>query len=91
MKKIALWALAVAAAWTIALVVIANTVGLRSTPGMWTGAVGLPGVVLANWTQRHVLHAFHRPLGYTLMFLINWVFYCTVLQGVISFKRTIWN
>jgi hypothetical protein len=89
--KIVLWALGFAAAWTIALVVIARTVGLHSAPGMWTGAIGLPGVVLANWTQRHVFHGFHRPLGYTLMFLINWLFYCSVLQGIVSFKKTILN
>jgi len=54
---------------------------------MWAGTVGLPGVVIANWTQAHVLHQFYRPLGYSLMFLINWVFYCTVLVGIASVKR----
>lgn len=87
--KIILWALALALAWTAALVIIARSVGLHSTPGMWAGAVGLPGVVIANWMQAQLLHKFYRPLGYTLMFLINWGFYCTVLQGIISFKRRI--
>ena len=87
--KIVLWALALAFAWTMALVVIAGTIGLHSTPGMWTGAIGLPGVVIANWTQRQIFHHFHRRLGYALMFLINWGFYCTVLQGIISVKERI--
>ena len=89
--KIAIWALALAAAWTVALIVIARSIGLHSTPGMWTGAIGLPGVVIANWIQRQIIHRFYRPLGYSLMFLINWTFYCSVLQGILSFKRTIWK
>ena len=87
--KITLWALALATLWTIVLIVIARTIGLHTTPGMWTGAIGLPGVVIANWIQRQILHAFYRPLGYALMFLINWAFYTSVLQGVVSLKRTI--
>jgi hypothetical protein len=89
--KIVLWALAVAAAWTAVLIVIARTVGLHSTPGMWTGAIGLPGVVIANWTQARLFHKFNRTLGYSLMFLINWGFYSSVLQGIVSLKRRIWN
>ena len=89
--KIVVTALVLALAWTATLAIIANTVGLHSTPGMWTGAIGLPGVVIANWIQRRILHAFYRPLGYALMFLINWIFYCSVLQGVASLKRAVWN
>jgi len=87
--KIVLWALALALAWTAALIIIARTVSLHSTPGMWTGAIGLPGVVLANWTQAQLFHRFYRPLGYILMFLINWGFYCTVLQGIVSLRQRI--
>jgi hypothetical protein len=89
--KIVFWALILALLWTVALILIARTVGLHSTPGMWTGAVGLPGVVIANWIQAQLFHSFHRPLGYSLMFLINWGFYFSVLQGIVSFKRRIWN
>ena len=88
--KIVLWALVLALAWTAALIIIARSVGLHSTPGMWTGAVGLPGVVIANWMQAQLFRSFHRSIGYTLMFLINWGFYCSVLQGIISLKRRIW-
>ena len=87
--KIVHWAFILAAIWTLALVVIARTVGLHSTPGMWTGAIGLPGVVISNWLQARLFHQFHRTLGYSRMFLINWGFYCTVLEGIISFKRKI--
>ena len=89
--KIVIWALILALAWTAALIIIARTVGLHSTPGMWTGAVGLPGVVIANWIQSQLFHRYYRPLGDSLMFLINWGFYCSVLQGIVSFKRRIWN
>jgi hypothetical protein len=85
--KIVAVALILALAWTTVLILIARTVGLHSTPGMWTGAVGLPGVVIANWLQARLFHRFHRPLGYSLMFLINWGFYCTVLEGILSLKR----
>ena len=88
--KIVLWALVLALAWTAALIIIAHTAGLHSAPGMWTGAFGLPGVVIANWIQAQLFHRFHRPLGYSLMFVINWVFYCSVLQGIVSFKHRIW-
>ena len=82
--KILLSAFVLALAWTAALILIASTVGLHSTPGMWAGAIGLPGVVLSNWIEAQFFHTYHRPLGYALMFLINWVFYCTVIQGVVS-------
>ena len=85
--KIVFWALVLALFWVAALIIIARTVGLHSTPGMWTGAIGLPGVVIANWIQTQIFHRFSHPLGYSLMFLINWGFYCTVLQGIISLKR----
>jgi hypothetical protein len=88
--KIILWAFILSITWTAALIIIASTIGLHSTPGMWTGAVGLPGVVISNWIRAQLFHVFHRPLGYTLMFLINWGFYCSVLQGIISLKRLIW-
>lgn len=89
--KIVLWALALALTWIAALALIARTVGLHSTPGMWTGAVGLPGVVISNWTQLHLFHRFNRTLGYCLMFLINWGFYCSVLQGIVSLKQRVLN
>ena len=89
--RIVQWALILAVVWTVALIVIARTIGLHSTPGMWTGAIGLPGVVIANWIQAQLFHGFHRNLGYSLMFLINWAFYCSVLQGIVSLKRQILN
>ncbi len=89
--KIVLWAFVLALIWTTALMIIARTVGLHSTPGMWTGAIGLPGVVISNWTQAQLLHRFNRSLGYGLMFLFNWGFYCSVLQGIVTLKHRIWN
>jgi hypothetical protein len=89
--KIVAGALALAIIWIATLVLIAQTVGLHSTPGMWTGALGLPGVVIANWMQRNLFHAFHRPLGYSLMFLINWAFFCTVIGGIVSLKQKLWD
>ena len=89
--KIVIGALILALIWTAALIIIARSVGLHSTPGMWAGAVGLPGVVISNWIQSQLFHGFHRSLGYILMFVINWGFYCSVLQGIVSFKRRIWT
>jgi hypothetical protein len=89
--KIIIAGLALATAWTAALIFIAKTAGLHSTPGMWLGAFGLPGVVFANWMQAQLFHTFNRPLGYSLMFLINWGFFCSVIQGIVSVKRGIWN
>ncbi len=89
--KIILWAFVLAIGWTAALILISRTVGLHSTPGMWTGAIGLPGVVISNWLQAHLFHSFHRAIGYALMFLINWAFYCSVIQGIISLKQRVWD
>jgi hypothetical protein len=89
--KIILPALILAAAWTAALAMISRTYGLHSGPGIWAGVFGLPGVVIANWTQSSLLHEFNTTLGYSVMFLVNWIFYCSVIQGLISVKKSIWN
>jgi hypothetical protein len=89
--KIILSAFILAAGWTAALAVIARNYGLHSGPGIWAGVFGLPGVVAANWTQSSLLHEFNSTLGYSMMFLVNWIFYCSVIQGLISVKRSIWN
>ncbi len=89
--KIFYWGLALALVWTAALIFIARTFGLHSTPGMWTGAVGLPGVVISNWMQAHLFHKFNRNLGYAMMFLFNWAFFSSVLEGIFSLKRRVWN
>jgi len=85
--KILLWALFFAAAWTAALAVVAHSPGLHSTPGIWLGVFGLPGVVIANWVQGFVFHKFSNYLGYPRMFLVNWLFYCSVIQGLASIQR----
>ena len=86
--RIVLSALFLAVAWTTALAMIARSPGLHSAPGAWAGAFGLPGVVIANWTQAVVLHKFNRTLGYGIMFLVNWAFYCSVILGLVSVKRS---
>jgi len=88
--KIILTALVLAIAWTFSLSLIAQHYGLHSTPGIWAGVFGLPGVVIANWVQSNLLHEFNNKLGYPIMFLVNWIFYCSVIQGLISVKRSIW-
>jgi len=85
--RIALWALLLAVAWTVALANVAHSLGLRSAPGIWLGVFGLPGVVIANWAQSFLFHRFNNYLGYSFMFLVNWIFYCSVIQGLVSVKR----
>ncbi len=80
-----------AVAWTVALAMIARSPGLHSIPGTWAGVFGLPGVVIAHWTESSLLHKYNRALGYAIMFLVNWIFYCSVIEGIVSVKRTIWN
>jgi hypothetical protein len=89
--KIILWALALAVAWTVTLVIVAHSPGLHSTPGIWTGVFGLPGVVVANWVRPFLGHAAQNHFGYAVMFLVNWIFYCSVVQGILSMKRTVWK
>jgi hypothetical protein len=84
--RIALWALLLAVAWTAALASVAHSPGLRSTPGIWLGVFGLPGVVIANWVQSALFHRFNNYLGYPLMFFVNWIFFCTVILGLVSLK-----
>jgi hypothetical protein len=83
--RIVLWGLILAVGWTLALAVIAHSPGLHSTPGMWLGVFGLPGVGVANWAQSS-LHKFSRSIDYSLMLLVNWAFYCSVIQGFVSMK-----
>ncbi len=89
--RIALWALVLAVAWTAALAAVAHSSGLHSTPGIWLGVFGLPGVVIANWAQSFFFRMFNSYLGYYLMFLVNWIFYCSVVQGLVSVKRRLWK
>ena len=89
--KIILSALLLAVAWTMALAIIARNYGLHSGPGIWAGVFGMPGVVIANWFQSSIFHDFNTGIGYSIMFLVNWIFYCSVLQGLISMKRNIWK
>jgi len=84
--RIVLWAFLLAVTWTIAVTIVARSPGFHSTPGMWTGVFGLPGVVVASWVRPYLGRNPHDRLGYAVMFLVNWAFYCTVIQGVISFK-----
>jgi|SRR5579862_26503 len=84
--RVALWAFLLAVAWTIAVTIVARSPGFHSTPGMWTGVFGLPGVVVASWVRPYLGRNPCDRLGYAVMFLVNWAFYCTVIQGVISFR-----
>jgi hypothetical protein len=89
--RIVVSAFILAVTWTLALALIARSVGLHSTPGTWAGVFGLPGVVIANWTQTFLLHSFNVYAGYAIMFAVNWAFYCSVILGVASVKRTLWD
>jgi hypothetical protein len=87
--RIILWAWLLATAWTIALNIIAHSPGLHSTPGIWIGVFGLPGVVAASWVRPLVHQNPHDYVGYAVMFVANWIFYCTVLQGIVSIKQSL--
>ena len=87
--KLVLSAFILAVGWTVALFLIARSAGLHSTPGIWLGVFGLPGVVIANWTQTFILHSFNTYAGYAIMFLVNWIFYCSVILGLVSMKRSL--
>jgi hypothetical protein len=89
--RIIWWGVLLAVIWTIALAIIARSPGLHSPQGMWIGAFGLPGVVVASWVRPFLGRNTNDRLGYAVMFLVNCIFYCSVIQGVISMKRTIWK
>ncbi len=88
--RIALWAVVLDVAWTVALTAVAHSPGLHSTPGMWLGVFGLPGVAIANWVQSFFFARFNLYFDYSLMFLVNWIFYCSVIRGLVSVKRKFW-
>jgi hypothetical protein len=89
--RIVLWALLLAVVWVAALLIIARSPGLHSTPGMWTGVFGFPGVVVASWVRPFLGRVLHDRAGYSVMFLVNWIFYCSVLQGLSSVKQSLWK
>lgn len=89
--RIILWGVLLAVTWTIALAIIARSPGLHSPQGMWLGVFGLPGVAVASWVRPFLGRNTNDRLGYVVMFLVNWIFYCTVIQGVVSVKRSHWK
>lgn len=85
-----LWsALLLAIVWTVTLGVVAHSHALHSPAGMWTGVFGLPGVVVASWVRPHLGRGPHNRIEYAVMFLVNWVFYCTLIFGFLSVKRSV--
>ena len=88
---IMLLGLLLALAWTATLAAIAYNYGLHSDAGMWAGAIGLPGVVIANAIRSHLSGGSTETVGYFLMFLVNWIFYCSVILGCTSIKRQLWK
>ena len=87
--RIVLWALLLAIAWTVTLGIVAHSSGLHSPAGMWTGAFGLPGVVTASWVRPFLGRGVHNRIEYAIMFTVNWIFYCSVILGVLSVKRSV--
>ena len=87
-----LWfALLLAVIWSEATAYIARSIGYRTPAGMWAGVFGLPGVVLANWLGAWIGPAFPASAKRTVMLVVNWLFYFTVIQGALSLKRLLWK
>ena len=84
--RIVLWAFLLAVVWTVAVVIIAQSIGFHSAPGMWAGVFGFPGVVVASWVRPYLGRNDHNHMGYAVMFLVNWIFYCSVIKGLLSMK-----
>jgi hypothetical protein len=80
-------ALVAAIGWSEATAYIARTIGYRTPAGMWAGAFGFPGVILANWLAQLVGPAFSAGAKRVVMFLVNWIFYFSVIEGALSLKR----
>jgi len=55
------------------------------------GVFGLPGVVIANWVQSLFFPRFNLYIDYSLMFVVNWIFYCSVIQGIVSVRSRFWK
>ena len=86
--KVVFWALLLAIVWTVTLGVVAHSHALHSPAGMWTGVFGLPGVVVASWVRPFLGADLTIAPNTPLCFVVNWIFYCTVVQGVLSVKRS---
>jgi hypothetical protein len=69
--RVALWAFLLAVTWTVAVTIVARSPGFHSTPGMWTGVFGLPGVLVASWVRPYLGRNPHDRMGYAVMFLVN--------------------
>ena len=84
-------ALLLAVFWSEATAYIARTIGYRTPAGMWAGVFGFPGVVIANWLALLIGPAFSAGAKRIVMFLVNWIFYFSVIQGALSLKRLLWK
>jgi hypothetical protein len=89
--RIALWALTVAVVWSAAMATIDHSSGWLSTPWIWASLFGLPGVAIAFWLQQFLINTLDNYRKYFIMFLVNWFFYWSVIQGLVSVKRKFWK
>ena len=82
-----LLALAPAVGIPLAMAFVSETVGPRSTPGIWLMLLGLPGTAVGLFGV--------MPVGepdlfiYIATALANWVFYLFVIKGLIALRKTI--
>src|SRR5579862_2944847 len=91
MMTVLFLAMLLAVAWSESTAYIARSVGYRSTAGMWSGVFGFPGIVIAGWLAALLGPTLTPAAQRVVMFLVNWIFYFTVIQGALQIKRRLFR
>lgn len=81
--KLGCLALLLAGVWVAALTIIDHTIGIHSTPGIWTMFLGFPGGIVAAWipaTDSNIV-------PYIIGFVVNFNFYLALILGAVTLRR----
>jgi hypothetical protein len=79
-----LCALIPASLWVCAMKTIGDTKGFHSTPGIWTGLIGLPGDMLGVWVGQLTNS---DTVFYIGSFVGIWLFWLGFITAILAIKH----
>jgi len=87
-KSSAIAATAIVSSLTISSVVVDVHYGWHSTPGIWTGLLGLPGTLLGAWIESYQTDPTSLGIAaLAAMAATNWMFWFSVARIITAIRR----
>lgn len=83
-KQLLRWALLPTSIWACAMMIIAHADRMESTPGLWMGFAGLPGIVIGSGV---FFFTRSNNAAYVGIFLGNWLFYFGLFKAAVVLKN----